>query len=144
MSDINVFGQAPCSLIVSTYEGGCEKKESVGENMACAETRGFLFGHDCAHEAVADCGKCGRKICSMHTRTALGRNVCISCFRAWVLGGTEQGQGALAEQTERKRRRAYEKSSEEGSWYSYDDPYLYLDTHHPDFQVPDFSSGEDA
>ena len=108
--------------------------------MRCSETRGFLFSHDCAHEADADCGKCGRKMCSKHSRTALGKTVCVSCFRQWVLAGTEQGQEALAEQSERKRRRAYESSWETGSLYAYDDPYLYMDTYYPDYEPYDFSS----
>ena len=77
---------------------------------------------------------------SKHSRTALGKTVCVSCFRQWVLAGTEQGQEALAEQSERKRRRAYESSWESGSVYAYDDPYLYMDTHYPNYEPYDFSS----
>ena len=115
--------------------------------MTCGETSGFLFKHDCGHEAAANCQLCGKGICPLHTRTTDGQILCITCLKRYMAerGAAAQapgeealagpGQPAGTAGAAGARRSLYAGSP----WYSYDDPYWYTDRYYPAYHQSEFT-----
>lgn len=111
--------------------------------MNCAETSGFLFHHDCGREADATCQLCGKFVCALHTRTAEGQILCITCLKRFLKDrGTPPGQQpAQPQQPQQPARQGLQEAAYYSSpWYTYDDPYWYTDRHYPSYHEHDFTA----